>query len=57
MAKRKHTTHLGIAILGVIVGGLLSIFTGDPAVALMLSGGVMSGIGYWVGAATQRKHG
>lgn len=57
MANPKHTIHVGIAVVGVLVGGLLSIFTGDPAVALMLSGGVMSGIGYWLGAAAQRKHG
>lgn len=57
MANRKHTTHVGIAILGLIVGALLSLFTGDPTVPLMLSGGVMSGIGYWFGAAAQRRHG
>ena len=57
MANPKHTIHVGIAVVGVLVGGLLSIFTGDPAVALMLSGGVMSGIGYGSGAAAQRKHG
>jgi len=39
------------------VGAVLSLFTGDPAVALMFSGGLMSSIGYWLGASAQRRHG
>lgn len=57
MANRKHTTHVGITILGLIVGALLAVATGDPTVPLMLSTGVMSGVGYWIGATTQRRHG
>lgn len=57
MTNPKHTIHVGIAAVGILVGAVLSLFTGDPAVALMLSGGAMSGIGYWLGAAAQRRHG
>jgi hypothetical protein len=57
MANPKHTIHVGIAAVGILVGAVLSLFTGDPAVALMFSGGAMSSIGYWLGAAAQRRHG
>ena len=57
MSNPKHTIHIGIAFAGVLVGAVLSVFTGDPAVALMFSGGAMSSIGYWLGAAAQRRHG
>jgi hypothetical protein len=57
MANPKHTIHVGIAVAGVLVGAVLSVFTGDPAVALMFSGGAMSSIGYWLGASAQRRHG
>ena len=57
MANPKHTIHVGIAVAGVVVGAVLSLFTGDATVPLMFSGGVMSGIGYWLGASAQRRHG
>ncbi len=57
MANPKNTIHIGIAVAGVLVGAVLSVFTGDPAVALMFSGGAMSSIGYWLGASAQRRHG
>jgi len=57
MANPKHTLHVGLVVFGVIVGAVLSVLTGDPSVPLMLSGGVMSAIGYWAGAAAHRKHG
>ena len=57
MANPKHTIHVGIAVAGVLVGAVLSVFTDDSAVALMVSGGAMSGIGYWLGASAQRRHG
>ena len=57
MANPKHTIHVGIAVAGILVGAVLSLFTGDPAVALMFSGGAMSAIGYWLGASAQRRHG
>ena len=57
MANPKNTIHVGIAVAGVLVGAVLSVFTGDPAVALMFSGGAMSRIGHWLGAAAQRRHG
>ena len=57
MANPRHTLHAGVVALGIVVGAALSVFTGDPTVPLMLSGGVMSAIAYWVGAAAHRKHG
>ena len=57
MANPKNMIHVGIAFAGVLVGAVLSLFTGDPAVALMFSGGAMSAIGYWLGASAQRRHG
>jgi hypothetical protein len=57
MANPRHTLHVGLVVLGVVVGAVLSVFTGDPTVPLMFSGGVMSAIGYWAGAAAHRKHG
>ena len=57
MANPKNTIHVGIAFAGILVGAVLSLFTGDPAVALMFSGGAMSAIGYWLGASAQRRHG
>ena len=57
MANPRHTLHIGFVVLGVVVGAVLSVFTGDPTVPLMFSGGMMSAIGYWAGAAAHRKHG
>lgn len=57
MANPRHTLHVGLVVVGVVVGAVLSVFTGDPTVPLMFSGGVMSAIGYWAGAAAHRKHG
>lgn len=57
MAHPRHTLHVGIVVLGVVVGAVLSVFTGDPTVPLMFSGGAMSAIAYWAGAAAHRKHG
>jgi hypothetical protein len=57
MANPRHTLHVGFVVAGVVVGAVLSVFTGDPTVPLMFSGGVMSAIGYWAGAAAHRKHG
>jgi hypothetical protein len=50
MASPKHTIHVGIVFAGVLVAAVLSLFTGDPAVALMFSGVAMRAIGYWLGA-------
>ena len=49
--------HVVVVVAGVAVGGVLAVFTGDPAVTLMFSGGIMSAVGYWLGAAAHRKHG
>jgi hypothetical protein len=57
MANPKHTIHVGIAVAGLVLGGLLSIFLGDPSVVAMFAGGSMSALGYWFGAAAQRRHG
>lgn len=57
MANPRHTLHAGVVVLGIVVGAVLSVFTGDPTVPLMFSGGVMSAVAYWAGAAAHRKHG
>lgn len=57
MANPRHTLHVGIVVLGVIAGAVLAIFTGDPSVPLMFSGGVATALAYWAGAAAHRKHG
>jgi hypothetical protein len=57
MANPKHTIHVGIAVTGLVLGGLLSVFLGDPSVVAMFAGGSMSALGYWFGAAAQRRHG
>ena len=57
MANPRHTLHVGVVALGVVLGALLAVFTGDPTVPLMFSGGAMSAIAYWAGAAAHRKHG
>jgi hypothetical protein len=50
MASPKQTIHVGIVFAGVLVAAVLSLFTGDPAVALMFSVVAMRAIGYWLGA-------
>jgi hypothetical protein len=57
MANPKHTIHIGVAAVGIVAGAILAVLVGDPTVALIFSGGAMSGIGYWLGAAAQRRHG
>ena len=57
MANPKNRIHAGITVAGVLVAGLLAVFTGGDPFALMLVSGGMSGIGYWLGAAAQRRHG
>ena len=57
MANSRHILHAGVVVLGLAVGAVLSVFTGDPTVPLMFSGGVMSAVAYWAGAAAHRKHG
>jgi hypothetical protein len=56
MANPRHSLHVAFVVIGVAVGAVLSFLTGD-ATAPMISGGVMSAIGYWAGAAAHRKHG
>lgn len=57
MANPKHTIHLGVTAVALVVGAILSVVVGDPTVALIFSGATFSGIGYWLGAAAQRRHG
>jgi hypothetical protein len=57
MANPKNRIHAGITVAGVLVAGLLAVFTGGDPFALMLVSGGMSSIGYWLGAAAQRRHG
>ena len=53
----KHTIHVGVSAVALVLGGFLAVAIGDPTVALVFSGAVFSGIGYWLGAAAQRRHG
>ena len=57
MANPKHTIHVGIAVVGLVVGAIMAIATGGDAFALGLATGGTTGIGYWLGAAAQRRHG
>jgi hypothetical protein len=57
MANPKRALHVGITAVALVVGAVLSVAIGDPTVALVFSGTALSGIGYWLGAATQRRHG
>ena len=57
MANPRHSLHVAFVVIGVAVGAVLSVLTGDATVPMMFSGGVMSAIGYWAGAAAHRKHG
>ena len=57
MANPKHTIHVGIAVVGLIVGAIMAIATGGDAFALGLATGGTTGIGYWLGGAAQRRHG
>jgi hypothetical protein len=57
MANPKTTIHIGIAVLGFFAVGVLSIFIGDATLPFMIAGGGLSGLGYWLGAAAQRRHG
>ena len=57
MANPRHSLHVAFVVIGVAVGAILSVLTGDATVPMMFSGGVMSAIGYWAGAAAHRKHG
>ena len=57
MANPRHSLHVALVVIGVAVGAVLSVLTGDATVPMMFSGGVMSAIGYWAGAAAHRKHG
>ena len=57
MANPKHTIHVGIAVVGLVVGAIMAIATGGDAFALDLATGGTTGIGYWLGAAAQRRHG
>lgn len=57
MANPKNRIHAGVTVAGVVVAGILALFTGGDPFALMIASGGMSGLGYWLGAAAQRRHG
>ena len=57
MANPKNRIHVGITVVGILVAGLLAVITGGDPFALMIATGGMSGLGYWLGAAAQRRHG
>lgn len=57
MANPRHTLHVAATVLGLVVGGVLSVITGGDPTALVIAMGGTTGIGYWLGAAAHRKHG
>ena len=57
MANPKTTIHIGMAVIGFLAVGVLSVFIGDATLPFMIAGGGLSGLGYWLGAAAQRRHG
>lgn len=57
MASPRTILHAATTVIGVGVGAALAVFTGDPAVTLMLSGGAMAAVGYWLGGIAHRRHG
>jgi hypothetical protein len=57
MANPKHTIHVGITVVGLVVGAIMTVATGGDAFALGLATGGTTGIGCWLGASAQRRHG
>lgn len=57
MPNPKTTIHIGIAFVGFLALGAVSVFIGDATLPIMIAGGGLSGLGYWLGAAAQRRHG
>lgn len=57
MPNPKTTIHIGIAFVGFLALGAVSVFIGDATLPVMIAGGGLSGLGYWLGAAAQRRHG
>ena len=57
MAHPRHNLHVILTVAGLVVGGILAVVTGGDAFALALATGGTTGIGYWLGAMAQRKHG
>jgi hypothetical protein len=55
MPRWRHTFAVAIGILGVLIGALLAIAVGDPAVPMVVGGGASTGIGYWLGAVLHRR--
>jgi hypothetical protein len=57
MASPRNSLHIILTAAGLVVGGILAVVTGGDAFALALATGGTTGIGYWLGAMAQRKHG
>ena len=57
MKNMRHVLHAVVIVGGIAVGGVLAIITGDPTITPMFTGGIISAVGYWLGAAAHRKHG
>lgn len=55
MPRWRHTFAAAIGVLGVLIGALLAIAVGDPAVLMVVGGGASTGIGYWLGAVIHRR--
>ena len=57
MANPKHTIHVGIAVVGLADGAIMAVATDGDAFDLGLATGGTTGVGYWLGASAQRRHG
>lgn len=57
MANPKTIIHVGTVVVGFIAAGIISVFIGDAALPFMIAGGGLSGVGYWLGAKAQSRHG
>lgn len=55
MPRWRHAFAVVIGAFGVVIGALLAIAVGDPAVLMIVGGGASTGIGYWLGAVLHRR--
>lgn len=57
MANPKTVIHISIIVVGFLIAGAVSVFIGDATLPIMIAGGGLSGVGYWLGAKAQSRHG
>lgn len=57
MTRTKHFLHGVAVVLGVAIAAVVAVISGGDPFALAIAGGATTGIGYWVGAIAQQRHG